>query len=282
MLFTQIPKPNTNSFPEGPVVGSIEEGVDSPFLQQAARHHVGLGLLQNVPHHLVAGLWTTRLHRCQPLIVSLDWGVVLDASLIASLGRWTVTGFCQFREFNSYNSFHRTLSCSIVHDIVITYDCSRGTRYYEHLEHTDMPLCGMNQHNTQTHARAHTHTHMHPHACTHTHMHAHARARTHTHTRMHTHAHTHTDFQLSTKDGEEDTVYDNNTLRVKYTGLINILSKNLREGKEIQLLHWCQRSESFSVKQNKEKNIYKLWQTTNSDDTMVREWLCRYWPLRWR
>lgn len=40
--------------PEGPVVGGVGEGVQSPLLQHAARHHVALHLLQDVPQDLVA------------------------------------------------------------------------------------------------------------------------------------------------------------------------------------------------------------------------------------
>lgn len=35
--------------PEGPVIGGVGEGVKSPLLQHAARHHVPLHLLQDVP-----------------------------------------------------------------------------------------------------------------------------------------------------------------------------------------------------------------------------------------
>lgn len=40
--------------PEGPVVGGVGECVESPFLQHAARHHVPLHFLQDVPEDLVA------------------------------------------------------------------------------------------------------------------------------------------------------------------------------------------------------------------------------------
>lgn len=39
--------------PEGPVISSIGEGVESPLLQHAARHHVALHLFQDVPQDLV-------------------------------------------------------------------------------------------------------------------------------------------------------------------------------------------------------------------------------------
>lgn len=39
--------------PEGPVIGGVGEGVKSPLLQHAARHHVALHLLQDVPQDLV-------------------------------------------------------------------------------------------------------------------------------------------------------------------------------------------------------------------------------------
>ncbi len=40
--------------PEGPVVCGVGEGVESPLLQHAARHHVALHLLQDVPQNLRA------------------------------------------------------------------------------------------------------------------------------------------------------------------------------------------------------------------------------------
>lgn len=39
--------------PEGPVVRGVGECVESPFLQHAARHHVPLHFLQDVPEDLV-------------------------------------------------------------------------------------------------------------------------------------------------------------------------------------------------------------------------------------
>lgn len=40
--------------PEGPVIGGVGESVESPLLQHAARHHVALHLLQDVPQDLGA------------------------------------------------------------------------------------------------------------------------------------------------------------------------------------------------------------------------------------
>lgn len=39
--------------PEGPVIGGIGKGVEGPLFQHAARHHVALHLLQDVPQDLV-------------------------------------------------------------------------------------------------------------------------------------------------------------------------------------------------------------------------------------
>lgn len=48
---------------EGPVIGGVGKGVESPFLQHAARHHVALHLLQDVPQDLEVDRREQRLGR---------------------------------------------------------------------------------------------------------------------------------------------------------------------------------------------------------------------------
>lgn len=40
---------NCKHLPEGPVIGGIGEGMESPLLQHASRHHVPLNFFQDVP-----------------------------------------------------------------------------------------------------------------------------------------------------------------------------------------------------------------------------------------
>ena len=57
-------------FAESPVVTGAGERVHGPLLEQTARYHVGLHVLEDLSQHLMARLGATRLDRCKSLVVA--------------------------------------------------------------------------------------------------------------------------------------------------------------------------------------------------------------------
>jgi len=56
-----------------------------PLLEQAARHHVGLDIFENLSQHLMTGLRATCLDRRQPLVEARYRSVVLDLTFGTAL-----------------------------------------------------------------------------------------------------------------------------------------------------------------------------------------------------